>query len=188
MRKSLCGLRAGSYRMASEPGLAAGLRRRRRREPVPAHDLAELRWIGRTAATRRQHLMDLGEVVGTHDPGGRDRQELRVLSASVLESVDGAPGDAEGIADTDLDGAAVNGPRGDTLEPVDRLLKRIVAVGGRHPAVGWDEALEDAHAAVGVRCLHEESDAHRTDPERLLRIGSCPVETHPLPPLSGPVE
>src|SRR5438067_13424361 len=109
MWKSLCGLRAGSNRMASAPGLAAGLTRRRRGEPVPAHDLAELRWIGRALATRRQHLMDLPEVVGTHGPGAGDRQELRVLSASILESVDGAPGDAEGIADTDLDGAAING-------------------------------------------------------------------------------
>ena len=51
--------------------------------------------------------MDLPEVVGTHDPGAGDRQELRVLSASVLESVDGTPGDAESIAHTDLDGAAM---------------------------------------------------------------------------------
>src|SRR2546421_4686200 len=122
--------------MPMRPACPRALRRRRGGEPVPAHDLAELRWIGRTAATCRQHLMDLPEVVGTHDPGAGDRQELRVLSASVGESMDGAPANAKTIADTDLDGTAVNGPRGGALEPVDRLLECIVAVGCGHHAVG----------------------------------------------------
>src|SRR3954470_6979542 len=138
-------------------GAAAKLRRRRR-EPVPAHYLADLRWIGRTAIARRQHFVDLTKEVGTHETRARDRQELRVPSASVLESVDGRPGDAEGIADTDLDGAAINRPRGDAVESVDRLLERVVAVRGRHPAVGRDEALEDAHAAIRVRRLYEKAD------------------------------
>src|SRR3954468_13864813 len=149
-------------------GAAAKLRRRRRREPVPAHNLADLRWIGRTAAARRQHFVDLTKEVGKHEPRARDRQELRVASTSVPESVDGPARDAEGIADTDLDGAAINRPRGDAFEPVDRLLERVVAVRGRHRAVGWDEALEDAHAAIRVQRVYEERDCHRADLDRLL--------------------
>src|SRR4051812_39977977 len=98
--------------------LGCRLRRRRRREPVPAHHLAQLHWIGRTAASRRQHFMDFTEVVGAHHARAGDREELRVFGASILESVDGAPAYAEGVADSNLDGAAVNDPRGDTFEPV----------------------------------------------------------------------
>src|SRR4051795_4531244 len=74
----------------------AKLRRRRRRGPVPAHDLADLLKIVRAAGARGQHVVDLTKVVGSHEPRTGDRQELRVLSAAVLESVDSPPGDAEG--------------------------------------------------------------------------------------------
>src|SRR4051794_10582904 len=66
------------------------LRWRSRRETVAAHDLSELRRVRRTAAARRHHFVNLTKVAGSHASRTGDRQELGVLSGTVLKTVDHA--------------------------------------------------------------------------------------------------
>ena len=133
-------------------------------EPVAAHRFGERGQIGRTA--RRgggEDLGDVAEVGGSEHTGRGDREELRVDAAAILEPVDLAAPDADRLAGAELTGLAVDRPGADSLEAVDRLLERVVAVGYRHLRVGRDRALEHRDAAAGIVGVDEEVDRDRTD-------------------------
>lgn len=55
---------------------------------MPAHHLGQGRKVRRAARRCGQDLADLAEVGGPEDAGRRDREELRVYVAAVLERVD----------------------------------------------------------------------------------------------------
>jgi hypothetical protein len=71
----------------------------------------------------------------------------------------------------DLDRLAVDRPGRDALEPVDRLLKPIVAVRRRHPRLGRDSALEHRRGPARVSGLDQEADAQRTERNRVVVDG-----------------
>src|SRR5215217_350334 len=71
-----------------------------------------------------------------------------------------APRGTQNLARCDVDRTVVDRPSRDALEPVDRLLKGIVAMRRRHLAVRRDEALEHADASVRVRGRDKKADAH----------------------------
>src|SRR5437660_10044470 len=106
-------------------GLARG--RRRRGEAVTAHHLHQGGEVRRTAGGGCYDIADLVEVGGAEHAGGGDREELRVAAAAVLKPVDRAAGHAHALAGSDLDRLAVDCPRRDAFEPVDRLLEGVVA-------------------------------------------------------------
>ena len=72
------------------------------------------------------------------------------------------------IAGGEFTGLAVDRPCRDSLETVDRLLERVVAVRNGHLRIGWDQALEQGEAAAGIVGVDEEVDRDRTDVD-----GSC---------------
>src|SRR5215212_9729587 len=116
---------AGPRRDGEAPALASGWRRHK---AVPAHDLRDLRQVRRAPWIRRQHVVDLTEVVRRHDAGGGYREELGVFVPAVVEPVDRASTDADSLAEADLKHPTVDGPSCCALEPVDRLLEGVVAV------------------------------------------------------------
>src|SRR5207247_10091224 len=111
------------------------------------------------------------EVVGSEQGGGRDREELRVDAAVVLKPVDLPARHADRRAGTDLDRLAVDRPGRDTLEPVDRLLKAVVAVRRRHLRVRGDIALEYRRGPVRVSGLDQEADAERANRDAVVLCG-----------------
>src|SRR5215208_5102513 len=132
-------------------------------EPVAAHRFAERGQIGRAAGRGGEDLGDVAEVGGSEYAGGRDREELRVDAAAILEPVDLAAPDADRLARAELTGPTVDRPGADSLQAVDRLLEPVVAVGYRHLRVGRDRTLEHRDAAAGIIGVDEEVDRDRTD-------------------------
>ncbi len=91
-------------------------------ESVSAHDLTQRGEVGRAAGRSVEDGRDLAEVVGTEDAGRDDCQRLGVEIAGVVEVMDGAAGDVERLAGSDI------GRRIFALQPVDRLVVAVVAV------------------------------------------------------------
>src|SRR5919108_339260 len=76
----------------------------------------------RPAGGRVDHRGRLAEILRT-DRGGRDGTEgLHVLTAVVVEPVNGAARNAEGLPWPDVNSFAVHHPGQQALDPVDRLL------------------------------------------------------------------
>src|SRR3954451_5621887 len=99
------------------------------------------------------------EVVRRHEAGAGYRQELGVFGPVVVEPVDSAARDADGLVGANVEHATVNRPSRDALEPVDRLLEGVVAMRYRHLAIGRYEALEDTRAPIRVGSLDQEVHA-----------------------------
>src|SRR5438876_707047 len=133
---------------------------------MAAHDLRDRRLVWRTACASGQHVADLLEVGRAEDARRRDREELRVDAATILEPVDLTATNAHRLAGRDLTGLAVDRPRADPLEAVDRLLEAVVAMGHGYPGIGRNVALEDRDAAAGIVSLNEEVDLDRADLDR----------------------
>src|SRR5215212_9156781 len=150
---------AGPRRDGEAPALASGWRRHK---AVPAHDLRDLRQVRRASGMRRQHVVDLTEVVRPHDAGGGYRQELGIFGPVVAESVDRAASYAEGLARANVERPGVHRPSRDAFEPVNRLLEGVVTVRRRHLAIGRNEALEHADAPVRVGSLNHEAHPEGT--------------------------
>src|SRR5438445_6053328 len=140
------------------------------RHPMSPEDLDHL---GRVRWPSRGGIHDLAgfpKVGWTHDRRSDYRQLLRILRTKVVEAMDGAARDADGLAGPDLDGLAIDGPGHHTLDPVQRLLVSVVFVGWRGQLLpGRDRHFEDGDAAVGVVAGQEEANAERPDPNRLFR-------------------
>jgi hypothetical protein len=54
------------------------------------------------------------------------------------------------LAVADVDRFVGDRPSRGALEPVDRLLEAVMAVGHGHPGVGWDMAREDRRTLLGL--------------------------------------
>jgi integrase-like protein len=132
------------------------------RQSVAAHHLCDRGGVGRAAARGGEDLSHVLEVGGSQHAGGGDRQELGLDAAAILEPVDLAARDAHRLARAELTGMAVDRPGASSLEAIDRLLKRIVAVSHGHLRSGGDHALEHRHAAAGIVGVDEEVDRDRT--------------------------
>src|SRR5947208_4498887 len=112
--------------------------------------------MGWAASRGGEDLGDVPEVGGPEHAGACDREKLRTDAAVILEPVDLAAPDAHRLAGSELTDLAVNRPRADSLEAVDRLLERVVAVRHGHLCIGRDLALEDRHASAGVIGVNKE--------------------------------
>jgi hypothetical protein len=85
---------------------------------VAAHDCCDRCEVGRAAGRGVEDGRDLAEVVGAEDPGGDDRERLRVDVLGVVEVVDGAAGDPERLAAADVGRRALDyTPLGESTAP-----------------------------------------------------------------------
>src|SRR5829696_1067832 len=121
------------------------------------HHLRDLRWVRRATGIRRQDVVDFTEVARRHNAGAGHRKEPGVLSPVVVESMDHTARYAEGLTRANVERPDVHAPSRRAFKPVDRLLEGVVTVWRRHLAVGWDEALEHAHASIRVGSLDQEA-------------------------------
>src|SRR5829696_5828856 len=158
----------------------------RRCQTVPAHDLRELGQVRRASGSCRQHLVNLTEVVRRHDAGAGYRQELGVFGPVVVESMDCSTRYAERFAGANVERTALDRPSRGPLEPIDRLLERVVTVRRRHPAVGGNEALEDARASVRISRLDQEAHAEGTHLNHFRRCRSHRASSL-MAPVSGAI-
>src|SRR5215204_4857415 len=140
------------------------------RQPVAAHDRADLLRIRRTAVARNG-VAYLAEVLGTEHSRARYAKAPGIRTAVVLEAVDLAPSDAHRVTRADVDRPPLDGERQRALEPVDRLLERIVAVRRGDLGRGRDLHLEHGHAPTRVGALDQEADPQRTHRDDLS--GTC---------------
>src|ERR1700722_14923384 len=131
------------------------------------HHLGRVRWP--TGGGIHQ-LAGFSEVDWTHDCRSDYRQLLRIFRTEVIEAVYGTARYAQGLAGSERDSFAVNGPGQHTLDPVQRLLIRVVLMGGRGQFLqGRDRHFEDGDATVGVLAAQKEAYTDRADPDNLLR-------------------
>jgi len=87
-------------------------------------DLHHLRAIGRAAG-------GLAEIRGAHNHRAYDGEMFYILTAEVVAAVRRAPGDAQRLPGTNLDGRAVNPPGKNALDAIEDLLVGVVLVGRR---------------------------------------------------------
>src|SRR5207247_1888333 len=118
--------------------------------------------VRRPSGIRRQHVVDLAEVVRGHNAGAGDRKKLGVFGPAVFEAVYRAARDAEGLASANVERPVVNPPGRDAFKPVDRLFKGVVTVWRGHVAAGRNEALEDAQASIRIGGFNEEAHTEGT--------------------------
>src|SRR3954462_9700602 len=142
--------------------------RLRWREPVTAHHHADRRQVRRAARRRSDHLGDIAEVGRTEDSRTRDSQELDIGRAVIHEAVDLAASNTQRVAGCELVLFAVDRPRANALEPVDRLLERVMTVRRRNLRAHGHTAFEDSHAAVRVVGVDEELHLYGTDVDGFL--------------------
>src|SRR6516164_3005747 len=103
----------------------------RRGEAMAAHNFSHLDAVRRSAGGSVDHRGGLTEILWT-DCGGRNDTEGRyVLAPVIVESVNRAARNAEGLPWPDVDAVAVDGPRQHSRDAVDGLFVVIVAVRGR---------------------------------------------------------
>src|SRR5207249_4092229 len=122
-----------------------------RGEARPAHDVGHLDPVRWPTGCRPHQPGNLAEILRT-DRGWCDGAErLDVLAAVVVEPVNGAARNAEGLPRPDLDPFAVDGPGQHTLDAIDRFFVVIVAVRrSRQTLRAGDRELEDRDAATCV--------------------------------------
>src|SRR5215217_8333550 len=87
----------------------------------------------------------------------------------VVEAVDDAARDAQHIAWSDVDLLSVERPAQHAFEPVDRLLKTVMAVRARHPGSGCDVELEDCDGTSRGLALQPEPNRHPPDSDLFVR-------------------
>src|SRR5450756_242966 len=105
----------------STPGIRRPLlnmRGRGQRHAMTAEDVHHFRAIGRAAGGSVDYFGGLAEVRGPHDRRGYDGELFHVLVAKIVEAVHRAPGDAQRLPGTNLDGRAVNRPGKDALDTI----------------------------------------------------------------------
>src|SRR5512139_1459943 len=96
-----------------------GMRGRGHRHAMTPEDLHHLRAVGRaTTGGGVDYFGGFAEVRGAHYRRGYDGELFHILSAEVVETVHRAPGDAQRLPRTNLDGSAVNRPGKDALDTV----------------------------------------------------------------------
>ena len=93
----------------------------------------------------------------------------RVDVSVVVEAVNSAAADADGLAGPDIGGCAVDRPGEDAVQAVDRLLVAVVAVGDRQPGAGRNVELEDRDGPVRGVAFDEEPDCELPDPDLFTR-------------------
>src|SRR3954447_24547501 len=140
---------------AATPSRGDGLRRR---QPMAAHDRCDRFEVRRAARRGLDDVGDIAEVVGPEDARSGDCQELCPRRTGIHEPVHLAAPDADRLTRADVSVVAVDGPRRDSVEPVDRLLEPVVTVRCGHPPASGDGALEHRDTAAGVVGVDEELD------------------------------
>src|SRR5215471_4224686 len=151
-----------------------GRGRRGRRETIATHDLHHLRFVRRSTSRGLDHRSHLAEILRAN--GGRtgNGQNLGIDAAAPIgEGMDCTPRDAERLLRSYLDGHAINSPGGDALQPVDRLLKGIMAMRGRgNLGSRRNPYCKDGHAPMRLGTGHEEMHLNQSKLNRLL----CRIE------------
>ena len=116
------------------------------------------------------HFGRFAEILRADRRGCNYAQLLHVFGAVVVESVNGAPRNAERLPRPHVDQLAVHGPRQHAVDAVDRLLVVVVAVRRRHQALsGGNNNLKDRDGAG--RVLTGDQEAHRERPETDRFVG-----------------
>src|SRR5215218_6884007 len=136
-----------------------------RAEAVASHHFAERCRVGGTALRGPQHGSHITEVPWAEDAGAYDRQHLRVVLMIVVEAVDDPATDAQHLAWAYVGLLCVERPAQNSLQPVDRLLKTVMAVCARHPGSGCDVELEDCDRTSRGLALQPVSDRNPPDPD-----------------------
>src|SRR5881392_3534591 len=108
-----------SCRRIASPPLSGTITSGSRGKSVPAHDLAQRGEIRRAARRGIEDGRDLAEEVGAEDARGDDCERLGIDLAPVVEVVDGAAGDKERLAGSEVGRRALDRPGQYSLEPVD---------------------------------------------------------------------
>src|SRR3954454_314833 len=137
-------------------------------EAVAAPDRADRGRVRRAVGGGGEDPAEFAEVGGADPTGRPDPQDPRVDAAVVLEAEDLPARHADRLAGPDLDGLAVDRPGRAALEPVDRLVKAVVAVHGWHPCAGGDGAFEDGRTPVRVGGLDQEAEVEHADGDRVV--------------------
>lgn len=83
---------------------------------MAAEDIRHFRVVGR-AAGGGDYFSGFSEVCGAHYRRGYDDELFHILIAEIIEAVQRAPGDAQRLPRTNLDGRAVNRPGKDPSIP-----------------------------------------------------------------------
>ena len=144
-------------------------------EPVAAHHCSDGFEVGRPSGGGIEHCTDLTEVIGAEHARRDDRERDGVDVAGVVEAVDGAARDADGLAGADVDRSTFDRPGQDALEPVDRLLVAVVTVWSRNLAAGRDVEFEHRDRSGRLLALDQKPNRHRSDPDLLAYNHSYPV-------------
>src|SRR5205085_4888540 len=126
--------------------------------------------VRRPASCCGDQLGSLAEILGT-DRGWSDGTErLRVVAAVVVEPMNGAARNAEGLARTNVHAVSVDGPGQHALDPVNGLFVVIVAVRrSRQTLRRGNRELEDGDTAARVVSCDQE--AHGEWPETNGLVG-----------------
>ena len=110
---------------------------------MTAEDVHHFRAIGCAAGGGVDYFGGFSEVCGAHYRRRYDDELFHILIAEIIEAVQRAPGDAQRLPGTNLDGRAVNRPGKNALDTVEDLLVGIVLVGWcRQLLPNRDENLE----------------------------------------------
>jgi hypothetical protein len=125
--------------------------------------------VGWAAGGSREDPGHVLEVGPAEHARGRDCQKRHVVLAGD-EAVDLAASDAGRIAGADVNALTVDRESDRSLDPVDRLLEGIVAVGEGNAGAGRDVAARDGDRAVGVLRLDREVNRDRPEVDRFVGV------------------
>src|SRR5262249_55216143 len=147
---------------------------------MAAHDFAHLDSVRWPTSRRLHNLGSLAEILRT-DRGWRNGTEhLHISAAVVVEPVNGAARNAEGLPWPDVDPFAIYRPGQHPLDAVDRLFVVVVTVcGRRQPLRGGDCELEEGEAAT--RVFSRDQEAHAERPEADGLVGGIDLDVGRLP-------
>src|SRR4051812_10743405 len=158
--------------MADMSTLIRELSRRDWSETVAAHHRRHGGEVGRAAGRGVEDSRRLAEERRADDARSGDPDGLGIDSTGVVEVMDGAAGDEDRFAGSDVHLLPRDRPGQRALEPVDRLVVAVVAVGGSDLRARGDVELEDSDRPFRLLALDEESDRDRSDPD-LFPCGHC---------------